>query len=193
MTLKISFRFLTLCAVQAMLECMTRARLENAQQDPQFARLFRGRPRRYRLPLAGGTVKVQQLAQLGCETPTINYAKHNGRPYRFFYAICSDVDSESPGQLVKVDTEQGVVAAWREEGVYCSEPMFVARPGGRAEDDGLILSSILWAAPHINSVGLIILAATNLSLIARVHFSLSGPVPKPLHGCFSSDWDFEYD
>ena len=39
------------------------------------------------------------LCQLGCETPRINYEVYNGHPYRYFYAISSDVDAENPGTV----------------------------------------------------------------------------------------------
>ena len=44
---------------------------------------------------------------MGCETPTIYYERHNGKPYRFFYAITSDVDDEeSAGKIYKVNKKR---------------------------------------------------------------------------------------
>jgi hypothetical protein len=39
------------------------------------------------------------LCDIGCETPRIYYEKYLGRPYRYFYAISSDVDAENPGTV----------------------------------------------------------------------------------------------
>lgn len=97
---------------------------QNAQSDPNYASLFRGRPQRFVLPLKPqrdstknlnrlsyssssaqwtkkGSVLIQPevLCQLGCETPRINYEVYNGRPYRYFYAISSDVDADNPGTV----------------------------------------------------------------------------------------------
>jgi carotenoid isomerooxygenase len=118
---------------------------QNAQSDPNYASLFRGRPKRFVMPLNpkqgkegnlntyahslseakwmnGGSsmyIKPDELCPLGCETPQINYNKYNGiywnqitvnffkndlfncagKPYRYFYAISSDVDAENPGTV----------------------------------------------------------------------------------------------
>ncbi len=85
-----------------MLHCMTLAALQTAQSDASYATRFRGRPHRFVLPLEPkmrsksnlvahltytkakafvdnkGHVRLvpQQLCSVGCETPTINYAKY---------------------------------------------------------------------------------------------------------------------
>lgn len=41
----------------------------------------------------------EKLGNLGCETPRINEAKSEGKYYRFFYAISSDVDADIPGTV----------------------------------------------------------------------------------------------
>lgn len=44
-----------------------------------------------------------KICNFGCETPTINYDAFNGRPYRYFYAVCADVDDpECAGKIQKV-------------------------------------------------------------------------------------------
>ena len=56
------------------------------------------------------------------------FSRFNGKKYRYFYAITSDVDdSESAGKIYKVDVESGEVKKWAEEDAYCAEPMFVQR------------------------------------------------------------------
>jgi carotenoid isomerooxygenase len=77
---------------------------QNAQSDPNYASLFRGRPKRFVMPLNpkqgkegnlntynhslseakwmnGGSsmyIKPDELCPLGCETPQFNYNKYNG-------------------------------------------------------------------------------------------------------------------
>lgn len=46
-------------------------------------------------------ITPDELCPLGCETPQVNYGSYNGKPYRFFYAISSDVDAENPGTVRK--------------------------------------------------------------------------------------------
>lgn len=74
------------------------------QRIPEYAKMFRGRPLRFVLPLnmennENCFVKPYRLCDLGCETPRINYDKFLGKPYRFFYAISSDVDANNPGNV----------------------------------------------------------------------------------------------
>ena len=202
----------------AMMDLMFIEKLQTAQTDKNYAPLFRGRPKRFVLPLKpvppyhhdqvtikradacahfidDNTMVVEPslIADVGCETPAINYEMVNGKSYRYFYAITSDVDADNAGKLMKVDTWSGHVSTWQEDNVYCSEPVFLPRPGAREEDDGVLVFSIIWGKPHVNKTGIVFVEASNLETISRVHFNLSGPVPKPLHGCFVSSWDFVND
>lgn len=91
-------------------------------KNPDYARLFRGRPLRFVLPLEPKTdnrtnlvtlpgssataswkgkdvfVKPEMLCNLGCELPRFNYSLL-GKPYRYFYAISSDVDLDNTGTV----------------------------------------------------------------------------------------------
>lgn len=80
--------------------------------------------------LSDGSIfcKPEQLCNLGCETPRINYEKCLGVKYRYFYAISSDVDAENPGTLIKVDTNTKTCRTWCEVNCYPSEPVFVPSP-----------------------------------------------------------------
>lgn len=53
----------------------------------------------HRMPDGQIFVKPERLCDLGCETPRINYERFLGRPYRYFYAISSDVDIDNPGTV----------------------------------------------------------------------------------------------
>lgn len=84
--------------------------------------------------LSDGTIfcKPEVLCNLGCETPRINYDKHLGVKYRYFYAISSDVDAENPGTVIKVDTNTKTCRTWCENNCYPSEPIFVPSPDSNA-------------------------------------------------------------
>ncbi len=98
----------------------------------------------------------------------------------------------------KVDTLTGQVTSWYQRGLYCSEPTFVPRPrscenGGmpdEKEDDGILISSSIFAAPESSRVALIALDASTMTEVARAEFRLDGPVPKPLHGYFTGNNKF---
>lgn len=75
---------------------------------------------------------------------------------------------------------------WSEENCYPSEPVFVEAPNATAEDDGVILASLVWGQGDENHVGLIVLCAKTFKEIGRSEFFTPSPVPKCLHGWFAS-------
>ncbi|CAH2108020.1 unnamed protein product [Euphydryas editha] len=105
--------------------------IETMQNNADYAEWFRARPKRLEMNLNAPRltkVKPKLLADLGCETPRIYYDMHNGRAYRYFYAISSDVDAENPGTIIKVDTVTGETKTWCNKNIYPSEPIFVPNP-----------------------------------------------------------------
>lgn len=55
----------------------------------------------------------------------------------------------------------------------------------QSEDDGVVLSALVWGQERETEVGLLILNATTFKEIARATFDTPSPVPKCLHGWFS--------
>ncbi|CAH0550459.1 unnamed protein product [Brassicogethes aeneus] len=196
----------------AMLDCMYIETMKAMQQNPDYAKMFRGRPARFVLPLKpepmdrhinsnlvnlehskakayylpNGEIflKPEKLCDLGCETPRIFYEVHLGKPYRYFYAISSDVDAENPGTIIKVDIYNKSAKTWCEPNCYPSEPVFVPSPNPRFEDDGVVLAAMVWGNEDTNHAGLLILDAKTFTEIGRAEFETPGPVPKCLHGWF---------
>lgn len=217
-----------------MLNMMYIDTMKNMQSNPDYAKMFRGRPLRFVLPLMkpskpkslssiriffsksledssqnslsqnlvklkdseaaaysmpDGSIfcKPELLCDLGCETPRINYDEYLGSEYRYFYAISSDVDLENPGTIIKVDVGNKSKLTWCENNCYPSEPVFIPSPEHNDEDDGVLLSSIVWAGDgHENRVGLLVLDAKTLTELGRCEFNeLPSPVPKCLHGWFA--------
>ena len=137
-------------------------------------------PTRFRLSLADRSVRRERLADCGLELPRINYRRCNGRPYR--YAWGNDV---GPGgwleKIVRVDVESGESIAWAQADCFPGEPVFVARPDGAAEDDGVLLSVVLDAAAE--SSFLLVLDAATLAPLARA--TVPHAIPFGFHGQFS--------
>jgi beta,beta-carotene 9',10'-dioxygenase len=98
---------------------------------------------RWRIDTAAKRVRRERLADAAVELPRIDYRRHNGRPYRFAYGGSAIADTTFLDRVVKVDVEDGSAAVWHEEGTYPGEPVFVPRPDGEAEDDGVALSVVL--------------------------------------------------
>ncbi|KAJ3644922.1 hypothetical protein Zmor_022620 [Zophobas morio] len=191
----------------AMLDCMYISAMKNMQHNQRYAEMFRSKPLRFVLPLKPPKthsnlvrlpntkaeayylqdeilVKPEKLADLGCETPRINYDQYLGRKYRYFYAISADVDAPNPGTIIKVDTVTKTWKTWCEDNCYPSEPVFVPRPNSQFEDDGVVLASMVWGGDDTNRVGLLILDAATFEEVGRAEFDTPGPAPKCLHGWF---------
>ncbi|XP_045461603.1 carotenoid isomerooxygenase [Harmonia axyridis] len=201
----------------SMLDCMYVETMKSMQHNPDYAKMFRGRPARFVLPMyeddykGDSTINLvklnhikakafytskkdilvipERLCNLGCETPRINYDNFLGKPYRFFYAISSDVDAENPGTIIKVDILNKSAQKWCEENCYPSEPIFVPSPNAELEDDGVVISAMVWGGTDVNHAGVIILDAKTFTEIARAEFHTPGPVPKCLHGWFLNQKD----
>ncbi|CAL8084464.1 unnamed protein product [Orchesella dallaii] len=92
----------------SIINCMYVDALKNAHTNPDYAKMIRGRPKRFTMKLSEfgksqrGASQVAQsklIVDIGCETPKINYESFNGKPYNYFYAISSDVDANQPGMV----------------------------------------------------------------------------------------------
>jgi beta,beta-carotene 9',10'-dioxygenase len=113
--------------------------------------------RRVILDLDTGHVMVQKLGIVDMELPMVSDTLR-GQQLRYVYAHAKSVSSRAnnckagPGCggtwwdfITKVDLEQDgkEVARWRRSDFWPSEPVFVPRPQGLTEDDGVLLNVLL--------------------------------------------------
>ncbi|KIK63401.1 hypothetical protein GYMLUDRAFT_41098 [Collybiopsis luxurians FD-317 M1] len=157
-----------------------------------------GRPRRFRLasvttsPSRGKTARDAQVEftlspSESIELPTINPSNYH-QPYRYAYGVNK---SFSPGlehtfadRIIKLDmqdAEGGGHKFWGVPGYTPSEPVFVPRPDGKAEDDGVVLSVVLDG--NQGKSMLIILDAQNMEECARAEMKTVSPIN--FHGVWS--------
>ncbi|CAN9513356.1 unnamed protein product [Ophioblennius macclurei] len=116
----------------------------------------------------------------GLEFPHINYEKHNGRPYRYFYSCgFGHVFSDS---LLKMDVHTKELKVWRYPGLYPSEPVFVASPKATEEDDGVVLSVIITPRED-KSTFLLVLDAKTFTELGRAEVPVN--IPYGTHGVFN--------
>lgn len=67
-----------------------------------------------------------------------------GRPYRYVYGMCTRGLSTYMDSIVKTDLETRGAVLWSGPRAHTpGEPVFVPRPGGTDEDDGVVLSVVL--------------------------------------------------
>jgi beta,beta-carotene 9',10'-dioxygenase len=142
------------------------------------------RLRRVRIELGSGAVHSELRSEHDVELPRINEA-HYLRSYRYVYGISSGPDNAygTADRLVKIDNQTGEAAVWREPGAYVGEPIFVAGPEARGEDDGVILSVVLDAAAGRSS--LVVLDAVSMAEVARAEAPHA--IPFGFHGEFLSE------
>jgi beta,beta-carotene 9',10'-dioxygenase len=144
-----------------------------ARGDIPRARLTRTR-------LGAGGVSSETIGEQTIELPRINYKRHNGRPYRYVYGDSSSTGRNFLDQLLKVDVQTGEETIWREENHYPGEPVFVAAPDARAEDEGVVLSVVLDA--DAGTSYLLVLDAQTFEERARAR--VPQHVPYGFHGAY---------
>lgn len=136
--------------------------------------------RRYRMPVRGDAATYDVLSQESIELPRINYRRCNTKEYQFVYGVSSrkDQPDDFTNQLVKVDVRSRTAKVWLKDNCYPGEPVFVAAPGGTAEDEGVILSVVLDA--NKGNSFLLILEADTFDEIARAE--VPHHIPFGFHG-----------
>ncbi|XP_054854612.1 carotenoid-cleaving dioxygenase, mitochondrial [Eublepharis macularius] len=115
----------------------------------------------------------------GLEFPQINYARCNGKKYRFFYGC--GFGHMVGDSLIKIDTTTKEMKIWQEKGTYPSEPVFVPNPNATAEDSGVILSVVITPKENQGTF-LLILDAEKFTELGRAEVPVQ--VPYGFHGLF---------
>ncbi|XP_048255585.1 beta,beta-carotene 15,15'-dioxygenase-like [Haliotis rufescens] len=114
------------------------------------------------------------------ELPRINYA-FNTKKYRYSYGTRFLTDKP---MLTKVDMKTRTCVHWTtEDGDQPGEPVFIARPGGTEEDDGIILSPVLPMKPGRKGF-LLVLDGKTFKELARAETPPGVKMPLSFHGSF---------
>jgi carotenoid cleavage dioxygenase-like enzyme len=138
-----------------------------------------GRVQRWRLPRAGGRAELVAEHAPPLELPRVAAAR-DGRPYRHAYGCGAGDDGHFLDRVVKLDVARGTWRHWASPRCYPGEPVFVGRPGGQREDDGVLLTLVLDGAEGRSA--LVVLDAATLAEVARAEAPHA--VPAGFHGEF---------
>lgn len=129
----------------------------------------------------------EDLSEGWIELPRINY-KLNGQKYNFAYGITTTKDNvvstglPEPNQISKIDVQKGTETKYTvEKGVVISEPIFVADPNGTEEDDGVLLTALLYESDY-RAVKLVVVNAKDMKEMGSVFFKADGCVTSTFHG-----------
>ncbi|XP_047424328.1 beta,beta-carotene 15,15'-dioxygenase [Mugil cephalus] len=115
----------------------------------------------------------------GFELPRINYDV-NGKKHRFVYGNIVE-ESALSKQVGKFDVETKEMIYWGEDNCWPSEPVFVPRPNGESEDDGVILISVINSNPG-QSGFVAVLDGRTFKEVARAY--VDAELHKDMHGFF---------
>lgn len=134
---------------------------------------------RYILDTRDDSVEERPLSELSGELATINPAYWT-RPHRYSWSIGSPHSRKAAYStgIVKVDAETRSAQLRDLAPNLTGEPIFVARPGATAEDDGWLLSMCYDAASHTGE--LLVLDAADLHTVCRA--SMPHHSPLGFHG-----------
>ncbi|GLJ14636.1 hypothetical protein SUGI_0236760 [Cryptomeria japonica] len=114
----------------------------------------------------------------GIDLCTIN-PNNIGKMYRYIYGCMTRRPCNITNTLTKIDLKEKVTKSWYVEGSIPSEPFFVARPGAKTEDDGVVISLV--SDKHDGGF-VVILDASTFTEIAHVKFPYG--LPFGTHGCW---------
>ena len=113
-----------------------------------------------------------------CDLPSVAPSARGKPSYRFVYAIGASRPTVASNRLVKIDVGQsGGDASFEVAGMLPGEPLFVPRPGGTEEDDGVCLA--MGTDPD-GGTSLYVLDARTMGLLARCRSPV--PLPAGFHG-----------
>ena len=142
------------------------------------------RPRLVRITMRPGRprAEVQPLGDTGFEFPGIHYRRSSGGDYRCVWGAADGPPAAGgyASSVVKVDVRSGEHRAFGDGEHIYGEPVFVARPGGLDEDDGVLLS--VGSSQRTPSSALAILDARTMDLLARA--DVPAAIPLGFHGSF---------
>ncbi len=142
--------------------------------------IARSELRRVRVRPGDGSISSERLLDTDLELPRINYGRCSERPYRYVWGVGVG-ESGWFERIVRADLESRSSTEWVESGCSPGEPVFIARPGGEAEDDGVLLSVVLDAETARSF--LLVLDARDLGELARAE--APHHIPFGFHGQFS--------
>ncbi len=134
-----------------------------------------------RFTLGPDGIEQEVLHTGSFELPRIN-SRYDGKPYNFAYFTDprEPQGKEDIRPLTKIHMQTKEIQMWQEAGCYPGEPVFVATPDARDEDDGVILAVVL--KPFQQDAFLLVLDAKTFQEVGRAMTDFA--IPVGLHGQF---------
>lgn len=135
--------------------------------------------RRLTIDLNSKTVSEKD-SQVNVELPSINDAYRN-KPNRYAYGVHSPKGNTNLAvQVIKYNNENETHELWGKDELTVGEPIFIAHPQAKSEDDGVLV--VLCHNSKKSLSELVVLDAENLAEIGS--FTVPQSLPPALHGWF---------
>ena len=148
---------------------------------------------RFEVDVVRGVSNQAKLSNRVMEFPQVNHA-YTGKSYRYTFAAAAAVKDDvkwGPNQcLVKFEVEPEVGVTAKEQTYYfgersfMQEPIFCARPGGEAEDDGWVIVVVNDAGDDMSRLHIFDAKDITTGPVATVE--LEDHLPPGLHGYWSN-------
>ncbi len=97
---------------------------------------------RYTIHQENGEVTKKKISDKPLELPKINHKKYDTKPYRYVYGAGNTKEGNWLDDVTKIDVTTGEHKVWYQKHCYPGEPVFVAAPGAKEEDGGIVLSVV---------------------------------------------------
>lgn len=120
------------------------------------------------------TTTITPLCTDAIELPRMN-DRYKTKNYQFAYGVGAGFD-----RIIKIDLTTQKSMHWSHNNCYPGEPIFVGKPCATAEDDGVLISTVLDA--QYNKSFILVLNAQTLHEVARMELPVA--LPFSLHGQF---------
>ncbi len=158
--------------------------MASLRTDRMRADLPELRPSLMRVVMRPGVERatIEKLSDVGFEFPSTHYKRVSGRPYRFAYGASDGhrAGGAYASEIVKVDIQTGTSKSFGDDALIFGEPLFVSRPQGDDEDDGVLVS--VGSAKNSETSVLAVIDAKSMALLASAEVPNS--IPLGFHGSF---------
>jgi carotenoid cleavage dioxygenase-like enzyme len=158
--------------------------IDTLRTDAMARAPFDARAKLVRMRLTPGRerARIEPLGDVAFEFPNVAYRRKNGQPYGVVWGAAIAPSGKTWSSSVqRVDLANDcAVTTFEEPGWVFGEPVFVPRPDGTAEDDGVILT--VGSSLDRDATALAILDAHSLDVVAWAEVPLATPLG--FHGSY---------
>ena len=128
---------------------------------------MRAVPKLVRYRLRPGQPRAEPAALgVALELQQVHPARIGNERARVCWGVSGFDNGELFDRILRVDLDSGAVTAWQRPGAMHLEPLFVPRPGGSADDDGVLMVPTLADGDAASMIGVV--DAASMRCVAQI-------------------------